>query len=167
MIASGAARDPKVRLAPRGSAKVVGVEFVETRSPEAETGCGHMGQDFVVAECAQDFADQRSAETARELAIVLFMTARMTKQEGNNQCGAPALRAFRRPSLRSGLLQARRAGGVRLCSRTCPGLLAHCSPLLAPRQKRHRGGGGQLTSQDRHISPRAIALRQFDTHAQI
>jgi hypothetical protein len=69
----------------------------------------------------------------RKLAIMFFIAARMFQSRSNDQCAAPALRAFRRPPLRSGLLQARRAGGVRLCSHTCPGLNAHCSPLLATR----------------------------------
>lgn len=69
-----------------------------------------------------------------KLAIVFFIAARLALAGATGEPGALALRAFPRPTLRSGLLQARRANGVRLCSHTCPGLNAHCSPLFATRQ---------------------------------
>jgi hypothetical protein len=74
VIAPGAARNPAVLLATGGSAEIVGIELVETRPPDAETGCSQVGREFVVTECAQDLADQRWAETVRKLAVVLFMT---------------------------------------------------------------------------------------------
>jgi hypothetical protein len=68
---------------------------------------------------------------------MFFIVAKMRQWKPNNQQALPALGAFRRPPLRSGLLQAPRAGSVRLCSHTCPGLNAHCSPLLAPQHNDH------------------------------
>jgi hypothetical protein len=51
-----------------------------------------------------------------QLAIMFFIPGRMAQGRAGNDPIPPALRAFRRLSLRSSLLQARRAGGVRLCS---------------------------------------------------
>ena len=69
-----------------------------------------------------------------QLPIMFFIPGRVAQKSLASDPVPPALRAFRRLSLRSSLLQARRAGSVRLCSHTRPGLLAHCSPLLAARQ---------------------------------
>ena len=70
-----------------------------------------------------------------QLPIMFFIPGRVAQKSLASDPVPPALRAFRRLSLRSSLLQARRAGSVRLCSHTRPGLLAHCSPLLAARQQ--------------------------------
>ena len=53
-----------------------------------------------------------------ELTIMFFKAARMRPRRGLGERGLPARRAFRRPPLRSGLLQARRGGSVHLCSHT-------------------------------------------------
>jgi len=66
-----------------------------------------------------------------QLPIMFFIPGRVAQKILACDPVPPALRAFRRLSLRSSLLQARRAGGVRLCAHTRPPLLAHCSPLLA------------------------------------
>jgi len=69
-----------------------------------------------------------------QLPIMFFIPGRVAQKSLASDPVPPDLRAFRRLSLRSSLLQARRSGSVRLCSHTRPGLLAHCSPLLAARQ---------------------------------
>jgi len=78
-----------------------------------------------------------------QLPIMFFIPGRVAQKSLASDPVPPALRAFRRLSLRSSLLQARRAGSVRLCSHTRPGLLAHCSPLLAARHFKcmHPQGG--------------------------
>src|SRR6185312_17129301 len=100
-----------------GSPQIIGVKLVEARAPQVQLLSGVSGGQFITTKSGKDFTDQRSAQTVRELAIVFFITAKMCQSEANDQPPAPALRAFRRPPLRSGLLQARRAG--------------ECSPLLA------------------------------------
>ena len=134
VITARGTRRPAVFVVAGNGAQVVAVKFVEARAPKAEFSGGRDGRDFVAPEGGEHFADQRSAKPVGELQIIFFMGARMAVRGRLGECRAPALRAFRRPALRSGLLQARRAGSVRLCSHACPGLLAHCSPLLATRQ---------------------------------
>jgi hypothetical protein len=139
VIPAGGPGRPEVGLRAGNGAEIVGVEFVEAGAAEAELLRGGGGGEFASPEGREDFADQGSAEAVRELAIMFFMSASLAEPPAANQRGLPALRAFRRPPLRSGLLQTRRAGSVRLCSHTCPGLLAHCSPLLATQQSNRRG----------------------------
>ena len=134
VIAARSAGRPERRLRARSGAEIIGVEFVEAGAAEAEFFGGDGSGDFVAAESGEEFADQGSAETVGELTIMFFKAARMGVGRVVGERGGPPLRAFRRPPLRSGLLQARRGGSVRLCSHACPGLLAHCSPLLATRQ---------------------------------
>src|SRR6185369_10400865 len=124
---------PAVLAMASGGPEKIAVEFVEASATQAQFCCSHVGGDFIATEGGKDFADQRCTEAVEELTIMFFIAARMAKWRGLDQRDAPTLRAFRRPPLRSGLLQARRAGGVRLCPHTCPGLNAHCSPLLATR----------------------------------
>jgi len=119
-----------------GGTEIIGIKLVKTSATQAQFFSGGGGGQFVASKSSKDFTDQGRAQTVRQLAIVFFIVAKMCQFEPNDQRAAPALRAFRRPPLRSGLLQARRAGGVRLCSHTCPALNAHCSPLLATQQKK-------------------------------
>src|SRR5882724_11920523 len=79
-----------------------------------------------------------------KLAIMFFINDRMAQTHALTEQIPPALRALRRLSLRSSLPKARRAGGVRLCSHTCPGLNAQCSPLLAARQEEEISWGKRL-----------------------
>ncbi len=58
----------------------------------------------------------RGAETMGKLAIMFFIAPSLVEPCGQDERRGPALRAFRRPPLPSGLLQARRAGHVRFCS---------------------------------------------------
>jgi hypothetical protein len=134
MVTAGDARNPGGFAALGGGTKVVAVKFVKAGPAQAKPVCRYGGGDFVPAKGGKDFADQGRAEAMGKLTIVFFKPVRMAKRTEVDELGVPALRAFRRPSLRSGLLQARRAAAVRLCSHTCPGLLAHCSPLLPPQQ---------------------------------
>jgi len=114
-----------------GGPQVIGIKLVEPSAAQVQLLSGGRGRQFIAPKSSKDFTDQGCAQTVRELAIVFFIVAKMREWQPNNESAIPALRAFRRPPLRSGLLQARRAGRVRLCSHTCPGLNAHCSPLLA------------------------------------
>src|SRR5271155_593704 len=117
-----------------GGPQVIGIKLVEPSAAQVQLLSGGRGRQFIAPKSSKDFTDQGCAQTVRELAIVFFIVAKMREWQPNNESAIPALRAFRRPPLRSGLLQARRAGRVRLCSHTCPGLNAHCSPLLATQQ---------------------------------
>ena len=162
VVAARSSRRPAVFVVAGNGAQIVAVEFVEASATEAEFICGRDGRDFVAPEGGENFADQRSAETVGELKIIFFMVARMTVPSGLGECRAPALRAFRRPPLRSGLLQARRAGSVRLCAHACPGLLAHCSPLLATR---HSIFTGVAVSDVREQEiPAIVTPEGFQTH---
>src|SRR5271163_132438 len=117
-----------------GGPQVIGIKLVEPSAAQVQLLSGGRGRQFIAPKSSKDFTDQGCAQTVRELAIVFFIVAKMREWQPNNESAIPALRAFRRPPLRSGLLQARRAGRVRLCSHTCRGLNAHCSPLLATQQ---------------------------------
>ena len=134
VIATRMTGSPAVLLIPGSGTKVIGIELVETGATQSEFFCGDRAEQFAAPKGGQDFTDQRIAQSVRELTIMFFIAAKMGQRQPNDQRAVPALRAFRRPPLRSGLLQARRAGSVRLCSHTCPGLNAHCSPLLATQQ---------------------------------
>ena len=134
VIPAGGPGRPGVWLRAGRGAEILGVEFVEASAAEAELFRSSGGGKCASPEGREDFADPGSAEAVRELAIMFFMVPSMAERSAANQRGLPALRAFRRPPLRSGLLQTRRAGSVRLCSHTCSGLNAHCSPLLATQQ---------------------------------
>jgi len=135
VVPAGNARRPTVLVVMRGGTEIIGIQFVEASATQAEFIRGGAGRDLVAAESSQDFADQGRAEAVGKLAVMLFIARRMDERREPDERGTLALRAFRRPPLRSGLLQARRAKSVRLCSHTCPGLLAHCSPLLATRHE--------------------------------
>lgn len=134
VIAARTPRSPAVMLMPGSGTEVIGIELVETGATQPEFFGGDRGGQFAAPKGGQDLTDQRCAQPVRKLTIMFFIAAKMRERQPNNQRALPALRAFRRPPLRSGLLQARRAGSVRLCSHTCPGLNAHCSPLLATQQ---------------------------------
>ena len=136
MITTRMAGSPEVLLIFGSGPQVIGIKLVEPSAAQVQFLSGGSGGQLITAKSSEDFTDQRCAQTVRELAIVFFIAAKMCQSESNDQRVTPALRAFRRPPLRSGLLQARRAGGVRLCSHTCPGLNAHCSPLLATQQSK-------------------------------
>ena len=141
VIPPGNAGRPDKLLAAGNGTKVIRVKQIETGAAQCEGLRGGAGGDFAPAKRSQDFADQRSAEAVRELAIMLFITWKMTETSARGECGVLALRAFRRPALRFGLLQARRANGVHLCSHTCPRLNAHCPPLLATQHHGFATGG--------------------------
>jgi hypothetical protein len=134
MIATGMAGSPEVVLIFGSGPQVIGIKLVEPGAAQVQLLSGGRGGQLITTKSGKDFPDQRCAQTVRELAIMFFIVEKMCQSGSNDQRATPALRAFRRPPLRSGLLQARRAGGVRLCSHTCPGLNAHCSPLLATQQ---------------------------------
>ena len=138
MIAARMAWSPGLSAALGGGTEVVGVKFVKSGASQVEFIGGGGGRQFATAKSGENFTNQRCAQTVRQLTIMFFIAAKMRDGPANSQSAIPALRAFRRPPLRSGLLQARRAGSVRLCSHTCPGLLAHCSPLLATQQSIRR-----------------------------
>ena len=121
VIAAGGTRSPVLGRVTGDGAQVVTVEFVEARAAAAEFGGGADGGDFVAAEGGEDFADQGRPEAMGELTIMFFIAARMVGKRGLGEWRASALRAFRRPPLRSGLLQARRAESVRLCSQRLSG----------------------------------------------
>ena len=89
--------------------------FEEISEPQLCDG-GAGGGDFVPAEGDEEFVDQGSTEAMGELATLFFMVARMRVRRGVGERGLPSRRAFRRPPLRSRLLQARRDGSVRLGS---------------------------------------------------
>jgi hypothetical protein len=74
-----------------------------------------LGQ-FALPKGGEDITDQRRAQTVWKLTIMFFIAAKMRDGQPNSRRTIPALRAFRRPPLRSGLLYARRAGSVRICS---------------------------------------------------
>lgn len=114
VVPAGGSGRPAVLVVAGGGAEVVGVEFVEAGAAQAELIGGEDGGEFVATEGSEDFADQGSAEAVRELAVMFFIVARLGQWGGLGEGGVPARRAFRRPALRSGLLQARRAGSVRL-----------------------------------------------------
>src|SRR5208337_3671121 len=134
MISSRGSWLPTLLLAAGCGMEIVRIEFIKASASQTEFFGGHRGGEFLSPEGRKHLADQRSAETMGKLAIMFFIDRRMAQARQFAEQIPPALRAFRRLSLRSSLLQARRAGGVRLCSHTCPGLFAHCSPLLAARQ---------------------------------
>ena len=110
MITTRMTGSPEVLLIFSSSPQVIGIKLVEPSPAQVQLLSGSGGGQLITAESSEDFADQRGAQTVRELAIVFFITAKMSQSEPNDQRAAPALRAFRRPPLRSGLLQARRAG---------------------------------------------------------
>src|SRR5271155_5568077 len=132
-----------------GGPQVIGIKLVEPSAAQVQLLSGGRGRQFIAPKSSKDFTDQGCAQTVRELAIVFFIVAKMREWQPNNESAIPALRAFRRPPLRSGLLQARGAGRVRLCSHTCPGLNAHCSPLLATQ---HPPGQLALSSLSYHFT---------------
>ena len=134
MITARIAGAPEMLLIFGDGTQVIAIELVEPGAAQVQLLSGGSGGQFIAPKSRKDFTDQRRAQTVWKLAVMFFIAARMFKSQSNYQHATPALRAFRRPPLRSGLLQARRAGGVRLCSHTCPGLNAHCSPLLATQQ---------------------------------
>ena len=90
------------------------IELVEAGTTDSETLGGKGGGEVSFAEGGQDLADQWRAETVGELAVVLFTARRLTGWGYRVDARTTALRAFRRPPLRYGLLQARRAVDVRL-----------------------------------------------------
>lgn len=118
VIAAGNAGRPGILPVVGDGAKVIGVEQIEAGAAQFEGLRGSAGRGLAIAEGSQDFADQRRAEAMGELAIMFFIAPRMRESREKDERGALALRAFRRPPLRSGLLQARRANGVHLCSHT-------------------------------------------------
>ena len=93
-----------------GGPQVIGIKLVEPGAAQVQLLSGRSSGQFITTKSGKDFTDQRRAQTVRELAIMLFITERMRQSEPNGQRATPALRAFRQPPLRSGLLQARRAG---------------------------------------------------------
>ena len=116
MIAAGGAGRPLLLLVVGEGAEIVAADLVEAGAAAAGLLGGGGGGDLVAAEGGEDFTDQWGSEAVGELAVVFFMAARMAEWSGPGERGAPALRACRRPALRSGLRQARRAGSVHLCS---------------------------------------------------
>lgn len=96
------------------SAQEVGVELVEAGAADAEALSGKGGREAALAEGGEYLADQGSAEAASKLAIMLFTAERLIVPGDEVDGRALAQRAFRRPTLRSGLLHARWAKGVRL-----------------------------------------------------
>lgn len=90
------------------------IELVEAGATDSETLGGKGGGEVSFAEGGQDLADQWRAETVGELAVVLFTARRLTGWGYRVDARTTALRAFPRPPLRYGLLQARRAVDVRL-----------------------------------------------------
>ena len=119
MIPARMTGSPVVLLMSGSGPQVIGIKLVETSAAQAQLFGGGGGGQFMAPKSGKDLTDQRRAQTVRELTIVFFIAAKMGQRPPNNQRVLPALRAFRRPPLRSGLLQARRAGSVRLCSHTC------------------------------------------------
>ncbi|TNC94765.1 MAG: hypothetical protein FD118_4209 [Rhodocyclaceae bacterium] len=107
VIAARGAGRPERHLRAREGVEIIGVELVEAGAAEAEFFGGDGGADFVAAERGEDFADQGSAETVGELTIMFFKAARIGVGRVVGERGLPPQRAFRRPPLRSGLLQAR------------------------------------------------------------
>jgi len=118
VIAARVAGSPERFLMSGGITEVAGIKFVETGATQSELFCGGGGGEFAAPKGGQDFTDQWCTQTVWKLTIMFFIAAKMRDGQPNGQQAIPALRAFRRPPLRSGLLQARRAGGVRLCSHT-------------------------------------------------
>ena len=118
MIAAGGAWRPEFQTGVGGGVEVVAVQLIESGAAQAEFFGGRSGGDLVAAKGGEDFTDQRSSEAMDKLAIVFFIAASMAEWSRFGERGALALRAFRRPSLRSGLLQARRARSVHVCSHT-------------------------------------------------
>jgi len=134
VIAARNTWEPGLVVVAGDSAKISGIKFVKTGAAQFECLSSGSGRNFATAEGGHDFTDQRSTQTVKELAIMFFIARKMAESRALDQCGAMALRAFRRPPLRYGLLQVRRANSVHLCSHTCPGLNAHCPGLLATQQ---------------------------------
>jgi len=120
MIAARMAWGPEVLLMSGSSTQVIGIKFVEAGSTYSEFFGGNSAGQFAVPKGGENFTNQRCAQPVRKLAIMFFIAANICEWQPNNEPPIPALRAFCRPSLRSGLPQARRAG-------KCPPLLAHLS----------------------------------------
>src|SRR6185437_5602830 len=116
MITARIAGAPEMLLIFGDGTQVIAIELVEPGAAQVQLLSGGSGGQFIAPKSRKDFTDQRRAQTVWKLAVMFFIAARMFKSQSNYQHATPALRAFRRPPLRSGLLQARRAGGVRLCS---------------------------------------------------
>lgn len=87
VITTGGSRPPAIRVVVGDAPEIVAVEFVEAGAAQAELVRGGESGDFVAAEGGEDFADQRSTQTVRELAIMFFIAARMPLPEVLDQRG--------------------------------------------------------------------------------
>ena len=122
---------PEIPLRAGGSAEIIAVEFVEAGVTQAESIGGGGRGAFLAAEGGEEFRgleahgdDGRSGEN-------LFHGREDAGVAAKNQTAVPVLRAFPRPALRSGLLQARRTGGVRLCSQSCLGFAGDATGIFS------------------------------------
>lgn len=75
------------------AAEIVAVKFVEAGATQAEFIRRGGSGEFLPPESGEDFTDQRSTQTARELAIMFFIAARMTEPAQTDERRVPALRA--------------------------------------------------------------------------
>ena len=93
VITPGGSRHPAVLVVVCDAPQIIAVEFVEAGAAQAELVRSGEGGDFIAAESGEDFTDQRSTQTVRELTIMFFIAARMAKSAESNECNVPAQRA--------------------------------------------------------------------------
>ena len=93
VVAAGSSRGPAVLVVAGHGAQIVAIELVEASAAQAELRGGIRGGDFGAAKGGEHFADQRSAEAVRELAIMFFIAARMAARGWFGERHVPALRA--------------------------------------------------------------------------
>jgi hypothetical protein len=135
VIATGGSRRPAIRAVAGGTPEIVAVKFVEAGAAQAEFIGRGGGGEFRAPESGEDFTDQRSTEAGGKLAIMFFIAARMAEPARPDERPAPRPAGLKRASAPLRPASGPQGGSVRLCAHACPGLIAHCSPLLATRQK--------------------------------
>lgn len=80
MIAAGAAGRPGFGLAVRAGAEIIGVEFVEAGTGQAQFSGGGVGREALGAMFGQEMADEGGGQTMDQL--LFFMAAEGSRRVG-------------------------------------------------------------------------------------